>query len=445
MTSTTALDHVNRFKRSDKVRRAGGLGVYVVLDRDYEYDRIKVRDDAGLVWWGSSSSFELAPDEQPAPTPAEPAAASSPVTEAMVERAMDAFEFSLEIDPDQDLAQEAHGLREALRRSLEAALSAPTARAPDAEREAVEVRLVWGGDDRSFEAGAHLQRLVRTAAGPQWVTVTTLSGAAVAASAFLSAPVAAAPVPVVPGERELRAALDEIARQRTSNELIRDGLYASADFEGAYDQAVLLAREVCALLQQAAANPVAPVPVVPGEVERLRAEVDDLSKALGETWDALGCEHDSEAALLRIDELKAAKPPGLADELRELQELRKEVAAAYAALGSTRFMNLPDGGDPTLAEQIANMRADLEAAETKVADLTKALEKIERWHGEFPPTGCTWDDGTPVSYAANYGSNGERDFMRGVARAALCGSSSRALLQQPGQADAAPSSQEGER
>ncbi len=52
-----------------------------------------------------------------------------------------------------------------------------------------------------------------------------------------------------------------------------------------------------------------------------------------------------------------------------------------------------------------------------------ALERIERWFGEFPETGKFWDDEPtrPMSYSAAYGSNGERDYMRSVARAALSG------------------------
>lgn len=48
-----------------------------------------------------------------------------------------------------------------------------------------------------------------------------------------------------------------------------------------------------------------------------------------------------------------------------------------------------------------------------------ALMKINRWFGEFPETGRKWGNGTDMSYLACYGSNGERDFMRGVARDAL--------------------------
>lgn len=54
--------------------------------------------------------------------------------------------------------------------------------------------------------------------------------------------------------------------------------------------------------------------------------------------------------------------------------------------------------------------------------LRAALERIERWEGEFPDTGRFWDEPKntePMSYSACFGSNGERDYMRQVAREAL--------------------------
>ena len=51
--------------------------------------------------------------------------------------------------------------------------------------------------------------------------------------------------------------------------------------------------------------------------------------------------------------------------------------------------------------------------------LRRALERIARWHGEFPATGQRWESGEPMSYSAAYGSNGERDYMRQVALDAL--------------------------
>lgn len=53
----------------------------------------------------------------------------------------------------------------------------------------------------------------------------------------------------------------------------------------------------------------------------------------------------------------------------------------------------------------------------KTVDLRRALRTIAKW--EFPATGKEWEDGTPMSYSAAYGSNGERDYMRKVALDAL--------------------------
>lgn len=49
----------------------------------------------------------------------------------------------------------------------------------------------------------------------------------------------------------------------------------------------------------------------------------------------------------------------------------------------------------------------------------RALTRIAKWFGEFPPTGRSWEDGSPMSYSACWGSNGERDYMRNVAIEAL--------------------------
>lgn len=63
----------------------------------------------------------------------------------------------------------------------------------------------------------------------------------------------------------------------------------------------------------------------------------------------------------------------------------------------------------------------VEKQQIEIARLRKALGRIERWFGEFPETGKFWDDDKdrPMSYGAAYGSNGERDYMRSVARDAL--------------------------
>lgn len=53
----------------------------------------------------------------------------------------------------------------------------------------------------------------------------------------------------------------------------------------------------------------------------------------------------------------------------------------------------------------------------EAAQLRNALERIERW--ELPETGETWPSGGALSYEAAHGSNGVRDYIRGIARQAL--------------------------
>ena len=60
-------------------------------------------------------------------------------------------------------------------------------------------------------------------------------------------------------------------------------------------------------------------------------------------------------------------------------------------------------------------------ADREIERLRTALARVERWFGEFPPSGRTWEDGRPMSYGVAFGSNGERDYMRQVASNALSG------------------------
>jgi hypothetical protein len=84
----------------------------------------------------------------------------------------------------------------------------------------------------------------------------------------------------------------------------------------------------------------------------------------------------------------------------------------------THIMGLPVPFWPSHGQFEAWIKT-MNDATAEIDDLLTALRKIEKWSGEFPITAERWPDGSPVSYAALYGSNGERDFMRGVARAAI--------------------------
>ena len=59
----------------------------------------------------------------------------------------------------------------------------------------------------------------------------------------------------------------------------------------------------------------------------------------------------------------------------------------------------------------------IEAASGPNAALVEALKKIALW--ELPATGKFWPTGGAVSYEAEYGSNGARDYIRQVAFQAL--------------------------
>lgn len=76
-------------------------------------------------------------------------------------------------------------------------------------------------------------------------------------------------------------------------------------------------------------------------------------------------------------------------------------------------------GGLTPAQQRSKAIAERDCLQSENDRLRAALERIEKWHGEFPDTGRQWDDGEAMSYMACFGSDGERDYMREAARLAL--------------------------
>jgi hypothetical protein len=74
---------------------------------------------------------------------------------------------------------------------------------------------------------------------------------------------------------------------------------------------------------------------------------------------------------------------------------------------------------PTITAYPDKETAEAAARQPDETPLVIALRRIEKWFGEFPETGRVWGDKTPMPYSACYGSNGERDFMRQIARDAL--------------------------
>lgn len=71
--------------------------------------------------------------------------------------------------------------------------------------------------------------------------------------------------------------------------------------------------------------------------------------------------------------------------VRELVEARKQLDAISAAIGSTRFMDPPDGGDVSLVDQVRRMRAELEAKEARLAALEDRYADLADAHSKNPP------------------------------------------------------------
>jgi hypothetical protein len=88
----------------------------------------------------------------------------------------------------------------------------------------------------------------------------------------------------------------------------------------------------------------------------------------------------------------------------------------YATVSKRQFSEEENAAiDQDIAGKLSAGYAEL------IRELVGALKRIERWHGEFPETGEYWDKEKTqmMSYAACFGSNGERDFMRNIARSSI--------------------------
>lgn len=136
-----------------------------------------------------------------------------------------------------------------------------------------------------------------------------------------------------------------------------------------------------------------PVAVEAGLVDLLLAECA--------ARDAAPDEHD--------EELTAA----IRQAASALSSLQEQVEALTHEVGSAGSLRLRMEAHRQTAQAVL---AEVTRLRQRVAEYDAALAKIEKWHGEFPPSDRHWPDGTEMSYGAAFGSNGERDFMREIAR-----------------------------
>lgn len=136
---------------------------------------------------------------------------------------------------------------------------------------------------------------------------------------------------------------------------------------------------------------------------------------------------------LRTAEAKLAEMEKHRDNMTELwakEAAEKQVALGRAEAAEARLAGVEKERDEMEAEAHAHIDlwgkalAERNEAQATVATLTAqveamrgALDVIAEW--KLPETGEKWPSGAPVSYETLYGSNGSRDFMRAIARAAL--------------------------
>lgn len=104
---------------------------------------------------------------------------------------------------------------------------------------------------------------------------------------------------------------------------------------------------------------------------------------------------------------------GFANELRECRFRAQQLQTRLNLMQRKELVDFVRDGES----------AYLVKAERTVPDeVATILERIVKWDGEFPETGKfykTPDGSRQASYAELHGSNGERDFMRGLAATAL--------------------------
>lgn len=77
--------------------------------------------------------------------------------------------------------------------------------------------------------------------------------------------------------------------------------------------------------------------------------------------------------------------------------------------------------NPQEVKNAAYYRRQVKKLEEDKLHLQAILQRIVNWDS-FPNTGKFWDEPEntrPMSYAACYGSNGERDYIRQLAKDAL--------------------------
>ncbi len=155
---------------------------------------------------------------------------------------------------------------------------------------------------------------------------------------------------------------------------------------------------ICAVPKLYLAQFIASAPSLLKENQELKADVARWRELKEE------CHHEAnkyiEATHILRGELSSAEATVIG-----YQEINQELKAENEKL-KEELLKLVDSRDDSIEDlKLIN------------EELVQALEIISNWN--LPDTGRTWDDGTPMSYEAAYGSNGARDYIKSVASQAI--------------------------
>jgi len=103
-----------------------------------------------------------------------------------------------------------------------------------------------------------------------------------------------------------------------------------------------------------------------------------------------------ECAVSRYEALRAERDALLSEvtdlrvEAAGVDRLTRETDEVAAAIGGTDYMDPPDGGAPSLGEQVSRMRADRDALRARVAEESARLDYLEAWLQSGARKGYRW-------------------------------------------------------
>jgi hypothetical protein len=120
----------------------------------------------------------------------------------------------------------------------------------------------------------------------------------------------------------------------------------------------------------------------------------------------------------RIRELEQGGVALVEQWMRQVNNLQAQLQAVTQERGRIKDeLTLTRIAHVRSANNLSDEREAVAQLQARNQELESALRHISEW--SLPDTGRKWDDGSPMSYGACCGSNGERDYMRRIANTAI--------------------------